>query len=274
FRESTVVGRSHDAIVIGAGHNGLIAATFLAKAGLKTLVLERSDRVGGCAWLSHTASIDPGVIRALDLARHGLEIVRPDVSACAPDVDGRPPLMLWRDPARAAQSIRAFSSKDADQYPKFLTSFARISGVLRALSSAAPPSVDEPSRADLFEALKAGRRFRALGRADAYRLLRWMPMAVADLAGEWFESEPLRGATGVVITSGEEIQARAIVSSADPKRTFGLVDPIHLAPEFVRRVQNIRGHGTLAAVTYTVSAPPRFTSLAVLDPREQAAALA
>ena len=351
FRELTVMGRSHDAIVIGAGHNGLIAATFLAKAGLKTLVLERSDRVGGCAWLSHTASIDPGVIRALDLARHGLEIVRSDVSACAPDVDGRPPLMLWRDPARAAQSIRAFSSKDADQYPKFLASFARISGVLRALSSAAPPSVDEPSRADLFEALKAGRRFRALGRADAYRLLRWMPMAVADLAGEWFESEPLRAAvaaggilgsflgpwsagsaavllllgateadpiatgwfakggaaalvdalaaaaraagvqirtsadvaqvavtggsaTGVVLTSGEEIQARAIVSSADPKRTFGLVDPIHLAPEFVRRVQNIRGHGTLAAVTYTVSAPPRFTSLAALDPREQAAALA
>ena len=345
------MSRSHDVIVIGAGHNGLIAATFLAKAGLKTLVLERSDRVGGCAWLSHTASIEPGVIRALDLAHHGLEIVRSDVSACAPDADGRPPLMLWRDPARAAQSIRTFSPRDADQYPKFLASFARISEVLRALSSAPPPSIDGPSGADLFEAVKTGRRFRALGKADAYRLLRWMPMAVADLAGEWFESEPLRAAvaaggilgsflgpwsagsaavllllgaaeadpiatgwfakggaaalvdalasvaraagveirtraevaqvavaggaaTGVVLTSGEELQARAIVSSADPKRTFGFVDPIHLPPEFVRRVQNIRAHGTLATVTYTVSAPPRFTSLAALDPREQAAALA
>jgi phytoene dehydrogenase-like protein len=345
------MNRPHDAIVIGAGHNGLIAATFLAKAGLKTLVLERSDRVGGCAWLSRTASIDPAVIRALDLPRHGLEIVRSDVSACAPDVDGRPPLMLWRDPARAAQSIRAFSSRDAEAYPKFLASFARISEVLRRLASAPPPSIDGPSGGDLFELVRTGRRFRALGKPDAYRLLRWMPMAVADLAGEWFESEPLRAsvaaggilgsflgprsagsaavllllgaaeadpiatgwfakggaatlvdalaaaaraagvdirtgadvariavgsgtATGVALTSGEELQARAIVSGADPKRTFGLVDPIHLPPEFVRRVQNIRAHGTLATVTYTVSAPPRFTSLAALDPREQAAALA
>jgi phytoene dehydrogenase-like protein len=339
----------HDAIVIGAGHNGLIAATFLAKAGLKTLVLERSDRIGGAAWLSPTASIDPAIIRALDLPRHGLEIVRPEVSACAPTLDGRA-LVLWRDPAKAAQSISAFSPRDAERYPKFLTSFGRIAGVLRALSSAPPPSIDEPSKGDLIEALKAGRKFRALGKADGYRLLRWMPMAVADLAGEWFESEPLRsivaaggilgsflgpwsagsaavllmlGATegdpiatgwnakggaaalvdaiasaaraagveirtaaevaqvtvaggsagGVRLATGEELQAHAIVSSADPKRTFGLVDPIHLPPEFVRRVLNIRAHGTLAAVTYTVSAPPRFTGLASLDPREQAAAL-
>ena len=125
--------------------------------------------------------------------------------------------MLWRDPARAAQSIRAFSSKDADQYPKFLASFARISGVLRALSSAAPPSVDEPSRADLFEALKAGRRFRALGRADAYRLLRWMPMAVADLAGEWFESEPLRAAVAAGGILGSFLGPWSAGSAADAR---------------------------------------------------------
>jgi phytoene dehydrogenase-like protein len=340
----------HDVIVIGAGHNGLIAATLLAKAGLKTLVVERSDRIGGAARLSHTASIDAGVIRALDLHRHGLEIVRADVSACTPTLDGRP-LVLWRDPAKAATSIAAFSPKDAERYPKFLASFSRIAGVVRALLSAPPPSIDDPSTADVIEALKTGRKFRALGKADAFRLLRWMPMAVADFAGEWFESEPLRAivaaggilgsflgpwsagsaavllllgaiegdpiatgwsatggattlvdaigaaaraagveirttaetaqvsvaegsATGVVLTTGEELRARAIVSSADPKRTFGLIDPIHLPPEFVRRVLNIRAHGTLAAVTYTVSAPPRFTSLATLEARDQQAVLA
>jgi phytoene dehydrogenase-like protein len=277
-------------------------------------------------------------------------VIQPEVDVCAPTLDGRA-LTLWSRVDRAAKSIAAFSPKDAERYPKFLASFSRIAGVVRALLSAPPPSVDDPSTADLIEALKTGRKFRALGKADAFRLLRWMPMAVADFAGEWFESEPLRAivaaggilgsflgpwsagsaavllllgategdpiatgwsakggattlvdaigaaaraagveirtsaeaaqvsvaegsATGVVLTTGEELRARAIVSSADPKRTFGLIDPIHLPPEFVRRVLNIRAHGTLAAVTYTVSAPPRFTSLATLEARDQQAVLA
>src|SRR5258708_15084765 len=62
------------------------------------------------------------------------------------------------------------------------------------MSSSAPPSIDSPGASDVIEALKSGRKFRALGKPDAYRLLRWMPMAVADLAGEWFESEPLKAA--------------------------------------------------------------------------------
>ena len=85
----------------------------------------------------------------------------------------------------------------------FLTSVARISGVLRADRDTTPPSIDDPGAGDLFELLKTGRAFRALGKADAYRLLRWMPMAVADLVGEWFESEPLRAtiAAGGVLGS-------------------------------------------------------------------------
>jgi len=326
----------YDVVVIGAGHNGLVAASVLAKGGLKTLVVERSDRVGGCARLAHAAAIDPAIVRALALERHGLQIIRPDADVCAPTADGRA-LTLWRDPSRAAQEIRAWSAKDADRYPKFLESFARISRVLRAVLDAAPPSIDDPTAGDVIELLKTGRAFRALGKTDAYRLLRWMPMAVADFAGEWFDSEPLRAtiaaggilgsflgpwsagsaavllllgagegqpvasgwfakggmaavadalaaaarnagveirtsagvaqvdvaadgaATGVTLTSGEHIRARAIASNADPKRTLlGLVDPIHLAPEVVRRLQNIRAHGTLAQITYTVSSLPRF----------------
>jgi len=351
-----------DVIVIGGGHNGLIAATFLAKAGLKTLVLEQSDRIGGCIrtseiapgfrvpTLTHGVSIDPAIVRALALERHGLRILRTDADACAPMPDRRA-IVLWRDPARAAQDIRAISPKDAEQYPRFLDSFRRISGVLRTMLGSPPPSIDAPSATDLFELLKTGRAFRALGKADAYRLLRWMPMAVADLVSEWFDTEPLRAtvaaggvlgsflgpwsagsaalllllgaaegqpiattwsakggigavadaigsaarasgvdvrtradvraidiadgaATGVTLASGEHVAARIVVSSADPKHTLlGLVDPMHLAPEFVRRVLNIRGHGTLAKVNFAVDALPRFSGLTRRDATEQSAAL-
>ena len=356
------MNHTHDIIVIGGGVNGLVTATLLAKRGLKTLVLERSDRAGGCArtseiapgfecpTLAHAAALDPAIMRSLGLVKHGLRIVRSAADACAPTPDGRA-LVLWHDAARASQEIRAFSTRDAEQYPRFLHSVARISGVLRRLSAAAPPSIDDPGAGDLLAMLRAGRAFRALGKPDAYRLLRWLPMAVADLAGEWFESEPLRAtiaasgilgsflgpwsagsaavllmlgageghpiangwfvaggpgaladalagaarqagveirtdaevarieaadgaAIGVTLAAGETIAARAVASSADPKRTLlGLVDPIHLAPEFVRRVQNIRAHGTLAKVNYAVSTLPQFRGLAALGVSEQAAAL-
>src|SRR5258706_9907364 len=214
-----------DVIIVGAGVNGLVTAAFLAKAGLKTLVLERSDRVGGCArtseiapgfrapTLAHAAAIDPAIVRSLGLVRHGLRIVRPAADACAPAPAGRA-LVLWHDAAGACESIRAFSPKDADQSPRFLTSFARIAAVLRAVCAVPPPSIDDPGAADLIALLKTGRQFRALGKADAYRFLRWMPMAVADLAGEWFDSEPLRATIAAGGVLGSFLGPRSAGSAA------------------------------------------------------------
>jgi len=337
-----------DVVVIGGGHNGLIAAAMLAKAGRSVLVLERTDRVGGCARttelapgfrcpaLSHAAAIDPAIVRALALERHGLQILRGEADVCAPLGGGRA-LTLWHDVGRARESIRAFSPKDADRYSPFLETFARIAGVLRRVSAMPPPSIDDPAAGDLIDLLTTGRAFRALGKADAYRLLRWMPMAVADLVAEFFDSEPLRAAvagggilgsffgpwsagsgaqllllgateghpvasgwfakggtgavadalasaaraagveirtnaevaaiavadgraTGVTLAGGEQVSASTIVANVDPKRAFSLVDPMHLAPEFISRLINIRAHGTLAKVNFAVSALPRIAS--------------
>src|SRR3954470_3227987 len=121
---------SNDVIVIGAGVNGLVTATLLARSGLNVTLLERGERVGGGALLSHSASIDPALIRTLGLEQHGLRIVPPAADGCAPTKDGRA-LILWHDAARASESIRAFSAKDAAQYPQFLRSFAKIAAVLR-----------------------------------------------------------------------------------------------------------------------------------------------
>src|SRR5207249_2667895 len=109
----SVVTATADVVVIGGGVNGLVTATLLAKAGLKTIVLEQSDRIGGCArtgeiapgftcpTLAHTAAIDPALLRTLGLERHGLRIIRPAADACAPTKDGRA-LVLWRDAAKAS----------------------------------------------------------------------------------------------------------------------------------------------------------------------------
>src|SRR5689334_12162482 len=194
----------YDVTIIGGGHNGLVAACYLAKSGLKTLVLERREVVGGGAvteeihpgfrvsTLDHAAGpFAAGVVADLKLSQFGLEIITPPVRTLALSPDGRA-LAIHNDTARTVSEIEKFSAKDAKVYPEFVNSFTRIGRVLAPLISMTPPSIDQPSASDLWQLGKVGLAFRGLGKKDEYRLLRWGPMAVADLVSEWFETELLR----------------------------------------------------------------------------------
>jgi len=178
-----------------------VHAALLAKGGLKTLLLERRETVGGAALteeigpgfrastVAHTAGpLRASVARELGLS---LELVAPEPRVFAPLPDGRG-LCLFGDPERSAASIRPFSAKDAGQYPAFHASLTRISALLARVLEATPPELDAPGPRDLWSLLSLGLGVRGLGREDGQRLLRWGPMAVADFAQEWFEGELLR----------------------------------------------------------------------------------
>ena len=339
-----------DVVIIGGGHNGLVTAFYLAKAGFKPLVLERNAQVGGaavtdefhpgfrCSTLAHSAGpMRADIVRDMELEKHGAVFVTPDICVTALSPDGRA-LSLYQDADRSSQEIAAFSQKDAAKYPEFGQSLGKISRVIAEALATTPPDIDNPSSGDLWSMLKTGRAIRKLGKKDMFRLLRWGPMAVADLAAEYFETELLRAvvaargvfgtflgpwsagsalvlliraaadhfpagsahmalggmgavtqamataakaagaeirtgaevieihvqnaaAQSVLLSTGEEIHANAVVSNADPKRTLlKLTDPVHLSPDFVQKLQHYRGNGTVAKVNLALSALPKFTA--------------
>ena len=196
----------HDIIIIGGGHNGLVAASYLAQAGLKTLVLERRELVGGgaiteeihhgfrCPTLAHaTGPFSQKIATDLDLSRHGLELIKPAARLTVLDPNGPSPT-IYNVPSRTVAALKTLSASDAASYGEFVKSFERIGRVLAPLLSMTPPTIEKPAAGEMWNLGKLGLSFRGLGKQDAFRLLRWGPMAVADLASEWFESESLRAA--------------------------------------------------------------------------------
>jgi phytoene dehydrogenase-like protein len=190
-------------IIIGSGHNALVTAAYLAKAGCKPLVLEHRAAAGGeCAaeefhpgfrssLASTTGPFLPDVVKALQLERYGLEFIKPAFQVCAPNLNG-PSIFVYDDPKRTAQELANVSQKDAARFPEFVATFERIGKALRPLVTMTPPNIDAPTKAEMWTLGKLGWAVRGLGKRDEYRLLRYGPMAIADLAAEWFENETLR----------------------------------------------------------------------------------
>ncbi len=252
-----------DAIFVGGGHNGLAAATLLARQGVKTLVLERRPVVGGSAittelhpgfsisTLAHAAQPAPLLLKELQLARHGLELIEPDPYLFAPLPDGRS-LVLEHSVEASAASIATFSAEDARRYPDFCKTLARVRGFASHVLSAPPPEIERPSANDLWSMLMTGRRFRGLGKRDAYRLLRWAPMSAADFVSEWFESEPLRAA----------IAAGGILGTATGPRSAGSTAVLLLrASSGDGRPRLVRGG--LGALTTALAAAARAAGVAI-----------
>ena len=345
--------KSRDIVIIGGGHNGLVTAFYLAKAGFRPLVLERRNQVGGAAIteefhpgfrssvLAHSAGpLRREIARDMQLVNHGLKLIENNIAVLALSPDGHN-LLLYDDQcgSKSAQEISKFSQKDVERYAEFQQSLGKIGKLIGELLAIPPPNIAQPSKGDLWSMLQAGRGIRKLGKKDTYRLLRWGPMAVADLAAEFFETELLRAtiaargifgtslgpwsagtslvlllraaadwnpagsnffaiggigaitqaiaaaaqkagaeirtsaeiieiqirngaAEGVVLSTGEQIRARAVISNADPKRTFlKLTDPARLSPTFTKRLQNFRMNGTVAKVNCALSALPTFKGL-------------
>src|ERR1700675_1577143 len=193
-----------DIVIIGGGHNGVVTGFYLAKAGFKPLILERRDQVGGaaitdefhpgfhCSTLAHSAGpIRPDIVRDMQLEKQGVRFITPETCVTALSPDGRA-LSLYQDTTKSAQAIARFSEKDAEKYPEFEKSLGKISEVIAEVLATSPPDIDHPSGGDLWSMLKTGRALRNLGKRDMYRVLRWGPMAVADLVAEYFETELLR----------------------------------------------------------------------------------
>jgi phytoene dehydrogenase-like protein len=345
------VAALRDILIVGGGHNALVTAFYLAKKGLKPLILERRDVIGGCAV---TEEFHPGfrcstvahaggpplasILKDMQLARHGLQKLESPVRIFAPDPDGRA-ITLYTDTQRSVTDIQKFSAKDAANYPDFAEGLARAAGIVEHILELTPPVIEKPSNEDIWKFLKIGRKVRGLGKKEMMRLIRWGPMAAADFVAEFFETDLLRAAiaargifgaamgpwsagstallllraaadpfpvgnsamprggmgaltaamaaaakeagaeirtgaevsqilvkdgrvNGVALAGGEQIAAKAVISGADPRRTFlGLLDPVHLPPSFVVKMQNYRSNGTAAKLNLALDALPSFVAL-------------
>src|SRR5688572_3745223 len=210
----------HDAITIGGGHNGLVCAAYLARAGKRVLVLERRERIGGAAVTeeifpgfkfsvySYVVSLlRPEIIRDLDLPRHGLHIL-PLESTLTPlhpggRVGGKPGdyLAQWGDHDQNRRELARHSLRDAEAYDEFGRLMHQMARAVKPILAMVPPDPASLRPRDLAGLGRLAAHFRGLGRRDFNALSKLMTMSSADYLDEWFETEALKAtksASGII----------------------------------------------------------------------------
>lgn len=192
----------YDAVIIGAGHNGLVCANYLGRAGLKVCVLERRAIAGGATvteelWPGYKISVasyimsllQPKIMIDLELRRHGVEVVDGAGPAFQPFEDGRS-LVFWPDTARMQEEIANFSKRDAEAYPRFLAHMEAVIPYMRRLLFETPPDPTTGRIRDIGRALSLAWRFRDIG-GHLYDVWDLLTLSAYDYMKRWFESDQM-----------------------------------------------------------------------------------
>lgn len=211
----------YDAVIIGGGHNGLVAAAYLARAGWKVLVLERRELLGGCSvteevWPGYrvstaaylTSLLHPQIVEELELERHGYRVDAKDPSFFSPFPDGRC-LFFWRDERKTLEQIAQFSRHDAERFPAYEGHLERVARVVEPLLLATPPEFPPARISDLPGYVRLLGRFLKFPRRDVAALARILAQPAADLLDEWFESDELKATLATDAVIGANLGPRA-----------------------------------------------------------------
>lgn len=206
--------KPYDAIIIGAGHNGLVTAGLLAKVGQRVLVLEQRDKPGGVATTEeifpgfkfNTGGADAGmfrpeVVEALNLTQYGLEFLDSPAVAFAPQPDG-PGLTLWRDVQKSQAEIARFSESDAETFPAFVQAVSDMTQRLDGLMTRTPPNLTPDQLDQLLPWLGDSLGLRPLSYDHFNHFLRVLALSATEFLDEWFESDALKGLLGTAGVAG------------------------------------------------------------------------
>ena len=191
-------------MIIGGGHNGLVTAAYLARAGRRVLVLERRPLLGGCAvteevWPGYrvstasylTSLLQERIVGELELERHGYRVDAKDPAFFSAFPDGRH-MFMWQDAARTRAEVARFSAKDAETLPRYEAHLERLAQAVEGLLLTTPPQFPPRGLADFIDYLKLAARFRRLAPAELTGLVKIFSMSASDFLDEWFESPELK----------------------------------------------------------------------------------